>query len=43
MLMYYVNISTFLENPEKDWVKMLEEVSTSPPESTLFDYQGAYF
>lgn len=42
MLMYYVNISTFLENPEKDWAKMLEEVSTSPPEPTLFDCQGAY-
>ena len=40
MLMYYVNISTFLENPEKDWAKMLEEVSTSPPEPTLFDCLG---
>lgn len=43
MLMYYVNISTFLENPEKDWAKMIKEVSTSPPEPTLFDCQGAYF
>lgn len=25
MLMYYMNIYTFLENPEKDWAKMLEK------------------
>ena len=43
MLMYYVNIFTFLENPEKDWAKMIEEVSTSPPEPTLFNLEGAYF
>lgn len=37
MLMYYVNIYTFLENPEKDWVKMLEKSKESPHELTLFD------
>ena len=37
MLMYYVNIYTFLENPEKDWAKMLEKSKESPPEPTLFD------
>lgn len=40
MLMYYVNISTFLENPEKDWAKMLGEACSSPPEPTLFDDMG---
>ena len=37
MLMYYVNYYTFLENPERDWAKMLEETREIPPESTLFD------
>ena len=37
MLMYYVNIYTFLENPEKNWAKMLEKSKKSPPEPTLFD------
>lgn len=37
MLMYYVNCYTFLENPEKDWAKMLEEAKEIPPEPTLFD------
>ena len=36
MLMYYVNIYTFLENPERDWAKMLEKSKESPPEPTLF-------
>ncbi len=37
MLMYYVNCHTFFESPEKDWVKMLEEVKEQPPEPSLFD------
>lgn len=37
MLMYYVNCYTFLEEPEKDWAKMLEEAKDGPPEPSLFD------
>jgi hypothetical protein len=36
MLMYYVNPYTFFECPEKDWLKILAESGTSPPEPTLF-------
>ena len=37
MLMYYVNCYTFLEEPEKDWAKILQD--TGPPirELSLFD------
>ena len=27
MLMYYVNLYTFLEDPEKDWAKLLSEAN----------------
>ena len=37
MLMYYINIYSFFEEPEKDWQKTLQEIDTSPPEPTLFD------
>ena len=37
MLMYYVNCYTFLEEPEKDWTKMVQEAKERPPESSLFD------
>ena len=37
MLMYYVNCYTFLEEPEKDWAKMLEEAKERPLEPSLFD------
>jgi len=37
MLMYYVNPYSFFEAPEKDWLKLLEETETSPPEPTFFD------
>ena len=37
MLMYYVNCYTFLEEPEKDWAKMLEEAKEVPTEPSLFD------
>ena len=35
MLMYYVNGYTFLEEPEKDWAKMLKEARKGPPEPTF--------
>ena len=37
MLMYYVNCYTFLEEPEKDWAKMIQEAKEIPPEPSLFD------
>ena len=37
MLMYYVNSYTFFEEPEKDWLAMLEKEESIPPERTLFD------
>ena len=37
MLMYYVNCYTFLEEPGKDWAKMVQEAEASPPEPSLFD------
>ena len=38
MLMYYVNLYTFLEEPEKDWAKLLLEAESDPnppPEELL--------
>ena len=37
MLMYYVNCYTFLEEPEKDWAKMVQEAMKTSPEPSLFD------
>ncbi len=37
MLMYYVNCYTFLEEPERDWAKMVQEAKETPPEPSLFD------
>ena len=34
ILMYYVNLYTFLEDPEKDWAKLISEANT-PPEGEL--------
>lgn len=31
MLMYYIDIYKFLENPEKEWLKRLAEMEESPP------------
>lgn len=37
MLMYYVNIYSILEDPEKDWAKIIAENEQPPPQPTLFD------
>ena len=37
MLMHYVNCYTFFEEPEKDWITILESNKSSPPEPMLFD------
>ena len=38
MLMYYVDIIAFMENPEKTWNEIHEkEMQKAPPEPTLFD------
>ena len=36
MLMYYVNVYTFFEEPEKDWLKLQENRVFEPPELSLF-------
>ena len=36
MLMYYVNAYTFFELPEKDWLKIQNELAEEPPEPILF-------
>ncbi len=36
MLMSYINIYSFLENPEKAWHKIIDKRNLSPPELTLF-------
>ena len=37
MLMYYVNCYTFFEEPEKDWLKVIEQAEPPPLEPSLFD------
>lgn len=37
MLMYYVNCYTFLEHPERDWLKIIEMDNPQSGEPTLFD------
>ena len=37
MLIYYVNGYTFLEEPEKDWAKMVQDVKEIPPEPSQFE------
>ena len=37
MLMYYINLYEFLENPEKYWLEVNKDTQKSPPEATLFD------
>lgn len=36
MLMYYINVYTFFEEPEMDWLKIQEELEIQPREPTLF-------
>ena len=36
-LMYYINIYSFCENPEKAWLKIIHKDSKPPPMPTLFD------
>ena len=36
MLMYYVNCYTFFEEPEKDWLAILQNDESPPPEMMLF-------
>lgn len=36
-LMYYVDIYSLLNNPEKDWQSLLEQPPEAPPEPSLFD------
>lgn len=36
-LMYYINLYSFCENPEKAWLEILHERAKSPPMPTLFD------
>ena len=37
MLMYYVNCYTFFEQPENDWLRILETAGRPPDEPSLFD------
>lgn len=37
MLMYYIDLYEFLENPEKYWMEINKNTQKSPPEPTLFD------
>jgi len=36
-LMYYIDIYSFCENPEKAWLEIINCSNSSPPEPTLFD------
>jgi len=36
-LMYYIDIYSFCENPEKAWLEIINYSNSSPPEPTLFD------
>jgi hypothetical protein len=39
MLMYYVDLQRFMENPEKDWEKILQNATREPPpEEPTFDF-----
>ena len=46
MLMYNVNVYTFFEEPDKDLLKLQENLVFEPPKSSLslsFSIRGAYF
>lgn len=36
-LMYYIDMYSFCENPEKAWMEVIKKRSLHPPEPTLFD------
>ena len=36
-LIYYVDFYSLLNNPEKDWERMLGKASDAPPTTSLFD------
>lgn len=36
-LMYYINLYSFCENPEKAWLSIIQQRAQPPPNSTLFD------
>jgi hypothetical protein len=36
-LMYYIDLYMFCENPEKAWLKIINQSNLSPPEPSLFD------
>ncbi len=36
-LMYYIDLYMFCENPEKAWLRIINQSNLSPPEPTLFD------
>ena len=40
--MYYVNCYTFLEEPEKDWAKMVQEARETPPEPSQRTSGGGF-
>lgn len=42
-LMNYINIYSFLENPEKSWLKIIEENKTTYQNSLFPELKGAYF
>ncbi|WP_071146954.1 hypothetical protein [Bacteroides ihuae] len=35
--MYYIDLCMFCENPEKAWLKIIDQSNLSPPEPLLFD------
>jgi len=39
-LMYYVDLYSLFNNPDKDWEIILAETSAAPPETSLFDLGG---
>ena len=42
-LMYYINCYSFLNNPDKDWEKLIEQSKEPPIQLSLFDYGGLGF
>ena len=41
--MYYINCYSFLNNPDKDWEKLIEQSKEPPIQLSLFDYGGLGF